>query len=59
MPVLITGVDFDGNERRGLVAIIDRSDRPATVSLVEIELAGNDHSGRRLLTAYRRWLGIT
>ena len=59
MPVQVTGVDFDGNERRGLVALLDRADGPTNVSLIDIELAEVDHAGRRLLAAYRRWLGIT
>lgn len=58
-PVVVSGVDFDGNARRGLVAILDRGEHPATVSLVDIELAKADQAGSRLIAAYRRWLGVT
>lgn len=62
MPVQVTGVDFDGNERRGLVAILERADPnhdPAVVSLIDIEGPEADSATRLLLAAYRRWLGIT
>lgn len=58
--VTVTGVDFDGNERRGILAIIQRDDHSATVSLLDIEVSTSEHrAASRLLAAYKRWLGIT
>ncbi len=57
--VAVTGADFDGNERRGILAIIQRDDHSATVSLLDIEVAASEQRVTRLLAAYRRWLGIT
>lgn len=58
IPVVVTGVDFDGDERRGLVAVIERSGRTGTVSLLDIEPEAT-HGAALLLAAYERWLGIS
>ncbi len=58
MSVVVTGADFDGNERRGLVAIVDHEGTSSTVSLLDLDLAGADRSVERIVAAYRRWLGI-
>jgi len=57
--VVVTGVDFDGNERRGLVATVEHEGTSSTVSMLELDLAGADRAVRRIFAAYRRWLGIT
>lgn len=58
MPVVVTGVDFGGDERRGLVAVIERSGRTDKVSLLDVEPEAA-HDAALLLAAYRRWLGIS
>ena len=58
--VTVTGVDIDGNERRGILAIIQRDDHSATVSLLDIEVSTSEHrAATRLFAAYKRWLDIT
>jgi hypothetical protein len=56
---VLSGVDFDGNERRGVVAIIQRGDRSATASLLDIEVPASEQTATQLLAAYKRWLGVT
>lgn len=50
-------VDFDGDERRGLVAVIPHGSETHRVSLLDLVLP----TGPALLltNAYRRWLGIS
>lgn len=57
--VVITGLDFDSNEQRGIVAVIQRDGHCATVSLLDIEVPASQHTATQLLAAYKRWLGIT
>lgn len=62
MPVVVAGIDFDGDERRGLVATVKRDGSSATISVLDLDLdltAVTDPSVSRLVAAYRRWLGIT
>ncbi len=54
---VVTKVDFDGDEGRGLVAILDRDGESYTVSLLDIA-APNAPEVVRLLAAYKRWLGM-
>lgn len=54
----ITAVDFDGDERRGLVAVCQRAGERYTVSLLDVAPAGPLLlETRQLLDAYRRWSG--
>lgn len=54
----VTAVDFDGDERRGLLAECHRTDEPYTVSLLDVTPVGPlPLETRRLLDAYRRWSG--
>jgi hypothetical protein len=56
--VRITGVDFDGDERRGLVAHCERAGESHAVSLLDVTLVGPlPVETRRLFDAYRRWSG--
>lgn len=60
MLVVVTAIEFDGNERRGLVARVERDGASATISVVDLDLTtGTDPAVSRLVAAYRRWLGIT
>lgn len=53
----ITEIDFDGDERRGLTATVERDDHTWTVSLLDVEVSENETRFQRLTRAYRRWLG--
>jgi hypothetical protein len=57
-PVVVTAVDFDGDERRGLVAAVEREGSSATISLLNLDLAAAEPTIRRFVAAYRRWLGL-
>lgn len=56
--VTVTEIDFDGDERRGLTATVQRDGRTWTVSLLDIQVDAGQHRFARLDEAYRRWLGI-
>lgn len=54
----VTAVDFDGDERRGLLAECRRAGESYTVSLLDVTPVGPlSLETRRLLDAYRRWSG--
>jgi hypothetical protein len=58
--VVVTGVDFDGNERRGIVATITRDGGQATaISVIDVAFPATEPRAAQLLAAYTRWLGIT
>jgi hypothetical protein len=60
MPVVVTGLDFDGDERRGLGATVEHDGASAAISVLALDLtAGTDPAVSRLVAAYRRWLAIT
>lgn len=57
--VEVTAVDFDGDERRGLVAVCRREGERQTGSLLDVIPAGPlPLQTRQLLDAYRRWSGV-
>jgi hypothetical protein len=57
--VVVIGVDFDGHERRGLVATVEHEGTSSTISILDLDFAaGADPTVRRITAAYRRWLGI-
>ena len=57
--VRVTGFDFDGNERRGIIARTIRDGAEQTVSLLDVTLADRSApTAERIIAAYRRWLGI-
>lgn len=53
----ITGIDFDGDERRGLVARVTSDGRTWIVSLLDTGVPDTELRFSRLARAYRRWLG--
>ena len=56
--VEVTKVDFDGDERRGLLAVCRREGERHSVSLFDVVPAGLlPLETRQLLDAYRRWSG--
>lgn len=59
MTARVTKVDFNGDERRGTTAIVTRDGHTSTLSLLDVELDDGEVDAKRLLAAYRRWLGIT
>lgn len=56
--VTVAGVDFDGDERRGLVATVTHDGSSATVSILDLDLTAADPTTIRIIAAYRRWLGM-
>lgn len=58
VPVHVTGIDFDGNERRGLIATVERDGHTTTISVLDIELPGSEQATARVTAAYKRSLGI-
>lgn len=57
-PVSVIGFDYDGNQRRGLVAQCRREDGSEhTVSASEVALAEQSKGGH-LIAAYRKWSGL-
>ena len=57
-PVSVIGFDYDGNQRRGLVARCRREDGSEhTVSASEVALAEQSKGGH-LIAAYRKWSGL-
>jgi hypothetical protein len=58
IPAQVTKVDFDGEERRSLTATVTRDGHTSTMSLLDVELDDNETEAKRLLAAYRHWLGV-
>ncbi len=56
--VTVSAIDFDGDERRGLTAAVQRDGRTWTVSLLDIKIDASEHRFARLVDAYRRWLDV-
>ena len=56
--VTVTGIEFDGDERRGLTATVKRDGRTWTVSLLDLEIPSGQVRFTQLTCAYRRWLGM-
>lgn len=56
-PVEITGFDFEGDERRGLVAQCHHDGGAGTVSLVDVRFEPHSAAGW-IHAAYRTWLGL-
>jgi hypothetical protein len=56
-PVEVTGFDFEGDERRGLVAKCRHGGGTGTVSLVDVRFEPHSVAGW-LHAAYRTWLGL-
>lgn len=52
--VTVTSIDFDGDERRGLVATAEREESSATISVLDLDLAEADKTANRIVAAYRR-----
>jgi len=48
-------VEFDGDERRGLVAVVTLAGRRQRLSLLDVVIADELHDAARLLAAFRRW----
>jgi hypothetical protein len=48
-------VEFDGDERRGLIAVVTRDRRRQRMSLLDVVITDDSHEAARLLAAFRRW----
>jgi hypothetical protein len=57
-PVVVTGFEYDGNERRGITATCRRDDGTVhSIAAADVVLPPGAR-GARYLAAYRRWLGL-
>jgi hypothetical protein len=56
---VVTGIDYDGDEHRGLVAAVERGGTSATISILDLAFAATEQPIARIAAAYRRWLGLT
>lgn len=54
--VELVKIDFDGDERRGLTAVVRRGGRRWPVALVDVVFPARSQAAR-YLAAYRKWLG--
>lgn len=58
--VTVIEIDFDGDARRGLVALCQRAGESYTVSLIDVTPVGPlPLETSQLIDAYRRWAGAT
>jgi hypothetical protein len=57
-PVSVIAFDYDGNQRRGLVARCRREDGSEHVVAAPDVVLAPRSSGAKLLAAYRKWLGL-
>jgi hypothetical protein len=48
-------VVFDGDERRGLIAVVTLDGRRQRLSLLDVVITDDSHEAARLLAAFRRW----
>ncbi len=48
-------VEFDGDERRGLVAVLTLDGRRQQLSSLDVVITDESHEAARLLAAFRRW----
>lgn len=56
VPVTVTEIRFDGEERRGLVANIVAGNADYTVSLLDLRFVDADLRMQNLLADYRAWV---
>ena len=52
LPCTMDGVEFDGDERRGLVAVITLDGRRQRLSLLDVVITDESHEAARLLAAF-------
>ncbi len=57
-PVSVTGIDYDGNERRGLTATCQREDGSEHVVAAADLAFAESSAGAVHVAAYRKWLGL-
>ena len=55
MPCTLIDVLFDGDERRGLVGVIDLDGRQHRIGLLDVVVSDTASEAARLMAAFRRW----
>lgn len=55
MACALDRVEFDGDERRGLVAVVTLDGRRQRLSLLDVVITDESYDAARLLAAFRRW----
>lgn len=56
--ITVIGIDYDGNERRGLTAKCRRTDGAEYIVAASDVVLSGQSTGNRLIASYRKWLGI-
>jgi len=51
----LDSVEYDGDERRGLVANVSIAGQKRRVGLVEVRVTDQGHEAARLMAAFERW----
>jgi hypothetical protein len=55
LPCSLDSVEFNGDERRGLIANVTIDSRPQRVGLVDVRVTDRAHDAARLMAAFERW----
>jgi hypothetical protein len=55
MPCTLVEVVSDGDERRGLVGVVDLDNRRHRIGLVDVTITDTASEAARLMAAFRRW----
>jgi hypothetical protein len=55
MPCTLIEVVFDGDERRGLIGVVDLDGRQHRISLLDVTILDTTSEAARLTAAFRRW----
>jgi hypothetical protein len=55
MPCMLVEVVSDGDERRGLVGIVDLDNRRHRIGLLDVTITDTASEAARLMAAFRRW----
>jgi hypothetical protein len=57
-PITAIGIDYDGNDRRGLTAKCRRTDGTEYIVAASDVVFSGRSAGDRVIASYRKWLGI-
>src|SRR5438067_8411461 len=55
LPCSLDSVEFNGDERRGLIAHVTIDGRRQRVGLVDVRVTDRDHEAARSMAAFERW----
>jgi hypothetical protein len=55
LPCSLDSVEFNGDERRGLIANVTIDGRPQRIGLLDVRVTDLAHDAARLIAAFERW----